>query len=211
MTHNKNNTLPGTRQKMINRNQTPCCGAAAPFATVHKPLAIAVAAFMSASVTVASENVIEEVIVTGSLLKGTDQRDTAITVETVSSMDMDNAGITSLTEAISSLTAMGGGEFQVDSLASNLTSGTASANLRNLGLGSTLVLVDGQRTAMTSLASADGSTFVDTNSLMPQIMVERMEVLKSGASSIYGSDAVAGVINVIPKKNLLRYFQFICW
>jgi iron complex outermembrane receptor protein len=77
----------------------------------------------------------------------------------------------------------------------NGTSGIATVDLRNLGTKRTLVLVDGKR-----LVAADASLDVDTNQI-PASMVERIEVLTGGASAVYGSDAVAGVVNIILKKD----------
>jgi len=77
----------------------------------------------------------------------------------------------------------------------NGTAGIATVDLRNLGTKRTLVLVDGKR-----LVAADASLNVDTNQI-PAAMVERIEVLTGGASAVYGSDAVAGVVNIILKKD----------
>ena len=77
----------------------------------------------------------------------------------------------------------------------NGTGGLATIDLRNLGAKRTLVLVDGKR-----LVASDASLDVDTN-IIPAGMVERVEVLTGGDSAVYGSDAVAGVINMILKKD----------
>ena len=77
----------------------------------------------------------------------------------------------------------------------NGTAGIATVDLRNLGTKRTLVLVDGKR-----LVASDSSLDVDTNQI-PAAMVERIEVLTGGASAVYGSDAVAGVVNIILKKD----------
>ena len=77
--------------------------------------------------------------------------------------------------------------------------GNSSFGLRNLGPARTLVLVDGQRLVPTTTANST-STLPDLNSI-PVAMVDRIEVLRDGASSIYGADAIGGVINIITKKN----------
>src|SRR6185503_11131018 len=79
-------------------------------------------------------------------------------------------------------------------------SGSAAVSLRGLGVNSTLVLVNGRRMSTYGLADDGTRTFVDLNSL-PLEAVERIEVLKDGASAIYGADAVGGVVNVILRKN----------
>jgi len=82
-------------------------------------------------------------------------------------------------------------------------SGQSGVSLRGLGSGSTLVLVDGRRVAKSAIGNASSDSrqgFVDLNTI-PLGMVERVEVITDGASAIYGADAVAGVINVVLKKN----------
>ena len=79
------------------------------------------------------------------------------------------------------------------------TAGTAQYNLRGLGLGSTLTLLNGRR----AVGAGSNASFVDINTLMPQIAVEKVEILKDGASSLYGSDAVAGVVNHITRDDLV--------
>ena len=76
--------------------------------------------------------------------------------------------------------------------------GGGTVDFRGLGGGATLVLVNGQRHASFPL-SLDGR--VDVNSLSPSILLDRVEILKDGASAVYGSDAVSGVLNVITRKN----------
>lgn len=81
--------------------------------------------------------------------------------------------------------------------------GVTAANLRGLGSGSTLVLVDGRRTVQSGIGNRGTDTrqgFVDLNTI-PLSMIERIEVTTDGASAIYGADAVGGVINIILKKN----------
>ena len=81
--------------------------------------------------------------------------------------------------------------------------GVSGANLRGLGSGSTLVLVDGRRTAQSGNGNRSTDTrqgFVDLNTI-PLGMIDRIEVITDGASAIYGADAVGGVINIILKKN----------
>ncbi|MFC5741523.1 TonB-dependent receptor [Dyella tabacisoli] len=77
--------------------------------------------------------------------------------------------------------------------------GAASVDLRGLGSAATLFLIDGQRMAGYGLAQDDSTTVNDLNSI-PLALIERVEILRDGASAIYGSDAMAGVINVILRK-----------
>ena len=78
--------------------------------------------------------------------------------------------------------------------------GAASISLRGLGADATLVLVNGRRVAISSFAESITTNFVDINSI-PVAAIERVEVLKDGASAVYGSDAVAGVVNIILRKD----------
>src|SRR5687767_14354076 len=78
--------------------------------------------------------------------------------------------------------------------------GAASVSLRGLGADATLVLVNGRRVAISSFAENITTNFVDINTI-PVAAIERVEVLKDGSSAVYGSDAVAGVINVILRKD----------
>lgn len=97
------------------------------------------------------------------------------------------------------ITADGGGSIP-NSFTAGFASGSAAVSLRGLGVNSTLVLVNGRRMTTYRLADDGTRTFVDLNSL-PLEAVERIEVLKDGASAIYGADAVGGVVNVILRKN----------
>ncbi len=78
--------------------------------------------------------------------------------------------------------------------------GAASISLRGLGADATLVLVNGRRVAISPFAESITTNFVDINSI-PVSAIERVEILKDGASALYGSDAVAGVINIILRKD----------
>jgi len=106
-------------------------------------------------------------------------------------------GLDDLGDALAFNPAIVGSEFNDDPGTQNDTSGTSSINLRGLGLGATLVLVNGVRQTPSSVASDDGASFVDFNALVPDIAIARVEILKDGASPLHGSDAVAGVVNVI--------------
>ncbi len=139
---------------------------------------------------------VEEVVVTGSRLAGGDR---VAPVETVHRTVIAAAGVGDAGQLTRLVTANSGSEAQVDQLNQPQSSGTAQFNLRNLGLGSTLVLVDGQRWTSSAVVATDGSAFVDINALVPLIALERIEVVKDGASAVYGSDAVAGAVNFITR------------
>lgn len=144
---------------------------------------------------------VDDVVVTGSRIAGGER---IAPVETVARGTIAAAGIADASQLVRLVTANSGSEAQVDQLNQPQSSGTAQFNLRNLGLGSTLVLVDGQRWTNSAVVATDGSGFVDINSLVPMIALQRVEVVKDGASAVYGSDAVAGVVNFITRRGVER-------
>ncbi|KIC58801.1 TonB-dependent receptor [Brevundimonas nasdae] len=144
---------------------------------------------------------VDDVVVTGSRIAGGER---IAPVETVARETVAAAGIADASQLVRLVTANSGSEAQVDQLNQPQSSGTAQFNLRNLGLGSTLVLVDGQRWTNSAVVATDGSGFVDINSLVPMIALQRVEVVKDGASAVYGSDAVAGVVNFITRRGVER-------
>ena len=142
-----------------------------------------------------------EVIVTGSRLRQ-DPRNLAVPVQILTAQDFSREGINSPEQLISFLSTNGNG---ADNLASNGdvtsgaqrgTNGLSAANLRGQGSASTLVLLNGRRVAAHGLTGAA----VDVNQI-PFAALDRVEVLKDGASAIYGTDAIGGVINFITKKS----------
>lgn len=144
----------------------------------------------------------QRVEITGSSIKRI-QTEGALPVQTITRAEIDRAGIVSAEQLVARITANGNG---ADNLSSNVgiqlgttdrnNNGNSSANLRGLGANSTLVLLNGRRV---STHGAKGNA-VDLNSI-PLAAVERVEVLKDGASAIYGTDAIGGVINFILRKD----------
>ena len=141
------------------------------------------------------------IIVTGSSIKRKPQ-ESAVPLQIYTNEDIKREGISSPEQFIALLNSNGNG---ADNLAANSditsgaqrgTNGVSSANLRNQGSGGTLILLNGRRVASHGL----GGGAVDVNQI-PFAAVERVEVLKDGASAIYGTDAIGGVINFILKKN----------
>jgi iron complex outermembrane receptor protein len=135
-----------------------------------------------------------EVDVTGSNIKRTDV-ETALPVQVITRAEIERSGATTSVELLGQVSANLIGASDGTSIASN-TPGLASANLRGLGSGSTLVLINGRRVANYAF---DGGA-VDLNSI-PLAAVLRVEILKDGASAIYGADAMAGVVNFILRKD----------
>ncbi len=144
---------------------------------------------------------LDEVVVTGSRLAGASR---LAPIESLDRQDLAASGVSEASQLVRILTANSGSEARIDQLNQPQSSGTAQVNLRNLGLGSTLVLVDGLRWTNSGVVATDGSAFVDINSLVPLIALERIDVVKDGASALYGSDAIAGVVNFVTRRDVSR-------
>jgi len=145
---------------------------------------------------------VERLEITGSSIKRI-QEEGALPVQVITREDIQRRGITNAEQLLMQISANGTG---ADNLSSNVgiqlgttdrnNNGNSSANLRGLGASNTLVLLNGRRLAT---HGAKGNA-VDLNSI-PMSAIERVEVLKDGASAIYGTDAIAGVINFILRKD----------
>ena len=142
---------------------------------------------------------VEEVVVTGSYIKGS-ATDGASPVEIISRETIDALGASTVADITANLAINNGSENQVDSFTVGGGQGSSNVNLRGLGLTSTLVLLDGKRHTTAGIPANDGAVYVNTN-VIPVNAIERVEVLKEGAASVYGSDAVAGVVNYIFRRN----------
>jgi iron complex outermembrane receptor protein len=142
---------------------------------------------------------IEEVIVTGSYLRGS-PLDAPSPVTIVDRTSIEAQGAAQIWDVIKNLEINSGSITNEGAEGGTATmgtlSGTANVNLRNLGENSTLTLVNGKRQVSAATTTPSGGEFVDINSI-PLVMVDRVEVLTDGGSALYGSDAVAGVVNVI--------------
>ena len=135
---------------------------------------------------------LDDVVVTGSRIPQANLVTTS-PVTQVTGEDIDVAGVTRVEDLISQLPQAFAAQ---NSTVSNGSSGTATVSLRNLGSSRTLVLIDGRRMGYGS----PNDDAADLNQI-PEQLVERVEVLTGGASAVYGSDAVAGVVNFIMKKD----------
>jgi len=142
-----------------------------------------------------SEVEVEEVIVTGSYLRGS-PLDAPSPVTTVDRTSIEAQGAAQVWDVIKNLEINSGSFTNEGAGEGQALSGTANVNLRNLGENSTLTLVNGKRQVSAATVTRSGGEFVDINTI-PLVMVERVEVLTDGGSALYGSDAVAGVVNVI--------------
>ena len=167
------------------------------FSVKALPLAVSLLAAnaMLANTALAQDGDIEEVVITGSYIKGTGT-DEASPVDVLNSDYIQKQGALTIGELTQKLAVSSGTENNPDSFTAGSTQGTSNVNLRGLGLTSTLVLVNGKRQTIAAAIANDGSVFVDTATI-PMAALERVEILKEGATATYGSDAVAGVVNFI--------------
>jgi iron complex outermembrane receptor protein len=144
----------------------------------------------------------DTIVVTGSILRQT-AKETASPVTVLSAESLQQRGLNTASEAIQRLSANGAGTISSGwNTGSNFAAGANAPALRGLTVQNTLSIVDGMRLAPYPLADDGQRNFVDLNSI-PNAIIERIEVLRDGASSTYGADAIAGVINVITKKQIV--------
>ncbi|MGH8852768.1 MAG: TonB-dependent receptor domain-containing protein [Telluria sp.] len=150
---------------------------------------------MSAAIAQEASAPLQRVEVTGSRIRQVDL-ETAQPVQVMSQEQIQKTGLVTVGDILNNLSSAGAPDFsRTGALTSNAEAGGQYVSLRNLGSNRLLVLVDGKRWTQTASGYTDLST-------IPSAMIERMEILKDGASSIYGSDAIAGVINIILKKSM---------
>jgi iron complex outermembrane receptor protein len=145
---------------------------------------------------------LEAITVTGSYIRRTDTESPS-PVDVISAEDIIKSGKTSIADVIHSLASDNSGTL-TSNFSGAMAGGASGVSLRGLTVDATLVLVDGHRMATYPLADDGQRPFVDIGSL-PLGIVERVEVLKDGASAIYGSDAIAGVVNIITKKEFTGF------
>ena len=138
----------------------------------------------------------QDVVVTGSLIRGV--LDITSPLVRITKKEMRSTAYATVHDALQALPSNAGGGFSDDFTGNsgNYNRGT-SPNLRGLGYGATLVLVNGRRQPLAGSAA----DFVDLSNI-PWNVVERIEVLPDGTSALYGSDAIAGVVNIITRENL---------
>lgn len=138
-----------------------------------------------------------DIVVTGTLFRRTDT-ETPSPVTVLTTENLSRAGITTVADAIRSVSADSAGSIPTG-FQGGFSAGGSAVSLRGLGVSSTLVLIDGLRSTNFPLNDDGHNAYVDLNSI-PFSAVERVEVLKDGASSTYGADAIGGVVNVILRK-----------
>jgi len=184
-------------------------------------LALAIASLLSAAGPMAlaqdidEESVsptekIEEVLVVGSQIKGA-SINSALAVSVVTAQDIEIMGVESGDELFQLIPEMGQNFFnEAENISGGVNSGRGDVgafNLRSLGTGNTLVLLNGRRLVNSATYQTEevGGSFIPVNTVNSQTLpvwgIDRVEVLRDGASAIYGADAVAGVVNTVLKTD----------
>jgi iron complex outermembrane recepter protein len=155
----------------------------------------------STSSTSASSEALSEIVVTGTSIKGLDA-ESALPVTVLKAEDIARTGATSAEDLFRYISSASSSGSTVQAQATGFQTGSISTiSLRGLGSGRTLILINGLRSAPYGGGSTgDAGNSVDISSI-PVAAIERVEILKDGASAIYGSDAIAGVVNFILKDN----------
>ena len=147
------------------------------------------------SQSASDEAIIDEIVTTGTFIRRKSQADQTSPIDVIGDNNLDDIGAMSAVDIVATLPANNGAQNQSDGFNQSFSIGTTNVNLRGLGVSSTLTLLNGRRQTPTAATTLNGDQFVDLNSLVPAIAISQIEVLKDGASSLYGSDAVAAVVN----------------
>ncbi len=170
--------------------------------------AVALMALPAAAQTSASSSAtppappVQEIVVTGTSIKRVNV-ETPSPVKVLNAAELHNSGYDNITAVLTNITANGAGTLSANN-SEAFAGGAAGIALRGLSVGDTLTLVDGHRLAPYPLSDDGERQFVDVQSI-PFGAVDSIQVLKDGASAIYGSDAIAGVVNVILKKQIVGF------
>ena len=158
------------------------------------------AGLASAGVAASAQDTPQRVEITGSSIKRTDA-ETALPVQVLTRQEIQASGAVNVEQLLQSVSALSSSGATPNSSSSGAaTGGLSGISLRGLSSIRTLVLINGRRVAPYGIGFVGDSVSVDVNSI-PLSAIERVEVLKDGASAIYGSDAIAGVVNFILRKD----------
>ena len=140
-------------------------------------------------------------MVVGSLIRRREVYEGRAPVQTLDAGVFASIGAAQPVDILASLTANTGSNLATEQ---NYQQGVSQFSLRGVGLSSTLTLINGRRAGFAPVSNDVGQSFFDINTL-PVVMIERVEILRDGASATYGSQAVAGVANIVTRKNLTGF------
>jgi iron complex outermembrane receptor protein len=171
------------------------------FAVKYSVIAVALTLASPATVLAQAQEPMQKVYVTGSNIKRADKEDSS-PISVLNAKEIAATGANTVAELLRNIPAMGSGTANDIRDDGGFSKGASTASLRGLGTSSTLVLLNGRRIAAAAYADPNNgkSTIYDLNSI-PVSAIARVEVFKDGASAVYGSDAIAGVINFITKDD----------
>jgi iron complex outermembrane recepter protein len=166
----------------------------------RKQMLLAVFAALAASqlTPALAQQKVEKIEVTGSNIKRIDSEGVA-PVQVITKTDIEQTGKSTVAEVLRSISANSANSLN-EVFTNSFSPGASGLSLRGLGQKSTLVLLNGRRMANYGFAQNLQDTYVDLNTI-PSAAVERIEVLKDGASAVYGSDAIGGVVNIILRND----------
>ena len=187
----------GVRSHSIRKGLGTAVSLAALAALAAPALALAQAESLSRGASASTpgpDDEAAEIVVTGTSIRS--GFNAPVPVQVIGQDKLDSFGATQFSDILKAIPGNSGSEAFTEA---QPRAGNAQFNLRGLGYTSTLTLVNGRRAGVSPLTDETGAEFVDINQF-PLAMVGRVEVLKDGASAIYGSDAVAGVVNIITRK-----------
>ena len=146
--------------------------------------------YASAQDASAQDNTVEEVVVTGSFIRRSEGLIAASPITQLTAEDITDQGTLNMAQIVQNMTFNNGSGTTNSIQASGASSNSAAFNLRGLGTRATLQLVDGKRV-----------TSGNVQFMMPNIAIQRMDIVTDGAAALYGTDAVAGVVNMLPYKS----------
>ncbi|MEM1397062.1 MAG: TonB-dependent receptor plug domain-containing protein, partial [Pseudomonadota bacterium] len=147
----------------------------------------------------------DEITVTGSFVKTRSQADQISPITSIGADELSDVAAFNPADLVNTLTVNAGAQNNADGFNQSNSIGTTNINLRGLGVSSTLVLLNGRRQTQSAAATLTGDQFVDLNSLVPTIALDRVEILEDGATALYGSDAVAGVVNFLTRDTFTGF------
>lgn len=170
-------------------------------AALALPFALALPTFAQTPTTVQAPQKVEKIEVTGSNVKRVDA-ETSSPITVITAEDIQRSGATSVQELLNNLSVSSGGALSDVDGGNGFSPGSATVALRGLGSAATLTLINGRRVSPAAFNDPNNGATVITNlNSIPAAAIERIEILRDGASAIYGSDAIAGVVNIILRKD----------
>ena len=152
--------------------------------------AISLSLLPMAGASIAQDQQVEEVVVTGSFIRRSEGFAQASSVTQLDAVDLEQQGTLNLGEVVQNLTFVNGAASSVTNTIQGTDSRSSAVDLRGLGARSTLTLLDGKRLVNQNV-----------NALIPTIAIQRMDIVADGAAALYGNEAVAGVVNFVPYKS----------